>query len=146
MTDLVYVRGDIRDIQGYIFASPVLLEMRGGSAIIDFFDRGVVPDLVEQVHGGECLSSGGGNFLAVFPDRSDAEIGVFLDDVRFAFHDLTGRHGPTLVHARAPDYETAQPQLDTELRRAKREDLPYDDEECIRRRLPDVEGISFQPD
>jgi hypothetical protein len=88
-----YVAGDIRSIQDYIFSAPRLYLMRGASAIVSFFDREVVRRLVAD-HGGEVVSSGGGNFLARFDgsDGSGDASGRFIAAVENAFLDLTGGH------------------------------------------------------
>ena len=96
----VYVAGDVRGIQGYVFGSPRLLEMRGASALIDFFDRQAVPRLVggEEVRG-ETIYSGGGNFLAKLEgERAEERAGELAAQVRNAFLDLIGTSGLTVVH------------------------------------------------
>jgi hypothetical protein len=66
-----YTAGDVRSIQEYIFGSPRLLEMRGASALIDFFDRVAMPALIAKA-GGRTIFSGGGNFLARFDQETAA--------------------------------------------------------------------------
>ncbi|HET9211218.1 MAG TPA: hypothetical protein VFR03_12505 [Thermoanaerobaculia bacterium] len=89
-----YVAGDVRSIQEYIFGSPRLLEMRGASALIDFFDRAAVPALVTRFLG-ELVFSGGGNFLARFDSEDRA--GGFTERIHNAFFELTGSDGITLA-------------------------------------------------
>src|SRR5947209_3998921 len=89
-----YVAGDVRSIQEYIFGSPRLLEMRGASALIDFFDRAAIPALVNRFEG-EPVFSGGGNFLASF-EGEDRAVG-FMESARIAFLDLTGSDGIALA-------------------------------------------------
>ncbi len=113
-----YVAGDVRSIQDYIFGSPRLLEMRGASALIDFFDRVAVPELVTK-HGGRKVYSGGGNFLASFADEARAT--ELVAAVRNAFLELTGGDGITLISwtpEKSTDFDPKE--LAQRLRRAKR--------------------------
>lgn len=112
-----YVAGDVRSIQEYIFGSPRLLEMRGASALLDFFDRRAVPELV-KLHGGHTVFSGGGNFLATFPDEPQAE--ALIEAARHAFFELTGSDGITLTHRTGDSYRALEGELRLALRRAKR--------------------------
>ena len=92
-TTPVYVSGDVRDIQDFIFSSSRLLEMRGASRLLDFFDRAVVPRLAKE-SGGDVVFSGGGNFLAIFEQERAAEAArKFEDEARAAFFELTAGHG-----------------------------------------------------
>lgn len=117
----IYVAGDVRAIQSYVFASPRLLEMRGASALVDFFDRAVVPWQVSHL-GGELISSGGGNFLARFdggPDR-----GGRVEELRRrllgAFLDLTGGQELLIESLDSEEpFRSAQARLHDQLRRAK---------------------------
>jgi hypothetical protein len=113
-----YVAGDVRSIQEYIFGSPRLLEMRGASALIDFFDRAAVPALVARF-GGEPVFSGGGNFLASF--ESEERASGFLSSVRDAFLDVTGSDGIALASltCQVPSPEDPK-EVSRRLRRAKR--------------------------
>lgn len=54
-----YLCYDIRGIQSFIFKIPRLKYIIGGSALIDRFDRTVVPDRI-RVHGAQLLAAGGG--------------------------------------------------------------------------------------
>lgn len=122
----IYVAGDARAIQSYVFASSQLLEMRGASALIDFFDRAVVPYQVRRL-GGVPISSGGGNFLAIFDDdRGDdprpagdraAELKRLLLG---AFFDLTSGQ-EILIEILPSDgpFRAAQNRLHQSLRHAK---------------------------
>lgn len=113
-----YVAGDVRGIQDYIFGSPRLLEMRGASALIDFFDRRVVPALVQRF-GGETVYSGGGNFLASV--ASEARAAEVVEAVRNAFLNLTGSEGITLASsARQAPFPEVHAELSRLLRQAKR--------------------------
>ncbi len=113
-----YVAGDVRSIQDYIFGSPRLLEMRGASALIDFFDRAAVPELIRKF-GGRRIYSGGGNFLARLADETRAA--QLIECVRNAFLDLTGGDGITLVSlTQEESAELDQKDLMRLLRRAKR--------------------------
>lgn len=116
-----YVSGDVRSIQGYVFRSSRLLEMRGGSALLDFFDRAVIRRLVERRRG-DLVFSGGGNFLALFDGPGAAERSAKLADAaRTAFLDLTGEPGLTVARldSEAP-FDQARARLAEELRRRKR--------------------------
>ncbi|MGH9360330.1 MAG: Cas10/Cmr2 second palm domain-containing protein, partial [Thermoanaerobaculia bacterium] len=107
----------VRGIQDYIFGSPRLYEMRGASALLTFFDRAVVPRLVED-SGGEVIASGGGNFFVQFgrDDRAEA----FREKVENAFFDLTSGHG-IVVESLASDeaFPAAQRELHRRLRLRK---------------------------
>jgi hypothetical protein len=112
-----YVAGDVRNIQEYIFGSPHLLEMRGASALIDFFDRAAVPDLIDQ-HGGWKVFSGGGNFLARFDKETAAA--ALAEAVRNAFLELTGSEGITVASVTSGEsFPKAHAELRRVLRRAK---------------------------
>jgi hypothetical protein len=112
----VYVAGDVRSIQDYIFSSTRLYEMRGASALLSFFDRAVVPQLVSDF-GGKVISSGGGNFLAEFEERPIEELVAAVKD---AFFDLTGGHD-VAIEALATElpFPAAQAELHRRLRRRK---------------------------
>lgn len=116
----IYVAGDVRAIQGYVFASPQLLEMRGGSALIDFYDRSVVPHQVDRL-GGDLVSSGGGNFLAVF-DGGDAagRVEKLRRLLHGAFFDLTSGREVLIETLETGDaFPAAQTSLHEKLQRAK---------------------------
>jgi hypothetical protein len=119
----VYVAGDVRGIQGYVFGSPRLLEMRGASALIDFFDRKAVPALIEgdEVRG-ETTYSGGGNFLAKLEgERAEERAAVLVDQARHAFLDLVGTVGLTVVSLRTDkDFDDAYREMTAKMRDAKR--------------------------
>lgn len=120
--------GDIRAIQEYIFASPRLLEMRGGSRWIDFFDRAVVGEVVAE-HGGEVISAGGGNFLAEFRDASKDGAPIeppedrareCAEALRAAFFDLTSGHPIEIVdHTSRQGFREAREALQRKMLRAK---------------------------
>lgn len=119
-----YVAGDVRAIQEYVFGSPRLLEMRGASALVDAFDRGVVPHLVtRESSGGEVGFAGGGNFLARWEGaEASRRAAEFEEAVRTAFLELTGSEGLTVVQVDTElSFEEAQPQISDALARAKRE-------------------------
>jgi len=116
-----YVAGDVRSIQSFIFATPRLREMRGASALLDFFDRSVVPRLVKDFEG-ELISSGGGNFLARFEGGTgpNGAASRFRQRVEEVFFHLTGGHEIAVVErADEEAFETAQPALHQRLRQAK---------------------------
>ena len=117
-----YVAGDVRAIKEYVFGSPRLLEMRGGSSLVDAFDRGVVPHLV-SASGGEMGFAGGGNFLARWVGEGARGAAVtFEAKVRNAFLDVTGSEGLTVVHVETEDpFEEAQERISAKLAAAKRE-------------------------
>jgi hypothetical protein len=117
----VYIAGDVRAIQDYVFGSPRLLEMRGASAILDAFDRSIVPRRVEAA-GGEVAFAGGGNFLARWADGDDERAEAFADEIRSVFFDLTGTDGLTVIRV-ADDrpFEQAHARVAHELVLAKRE-------------------------
>lgn len=118
----VYVAGDVRAIQGYVFGSPRLLEMRGASRLLDLFDRRVVAELV-KIHDGELGFSGGGNFLARFQDAASAA--PFEEAVANAFLDLTGSDGLTLVRVEGTgEFPRDQERIGCKLRWAKRQGGP----------------------
>ena len=70
---IYYVITDIDRIQNYIFATNLLKEIRGASAILDEF--GFEDDVKNRVsdYNGSLLYSGGGTIKAHFNDRSEAE-------------------------------------------------------------------------
>jgi|GEM_PF-4905898 len=117
----VYVAGDVRGIQGYIFSSPRLLEMRGASALIDFFDRKAVPALVADA-GGKTIFSGGGNFLAKLEgERAEEKATLLIDRTRHAFLDLVGTADLTVVkHASEAGFAVSYEELTAKMRAAKR--------------------------
>lgn len=116
-----YVAGDVRAIQEYVFGSPRLLEMRGASALLDAFDRAIVPRRVREA-GGELGFSGGGNFLARWESGDEDRAEAFRGEILSVFFDLTGSDGLTVVLV--PDdrpFEQAHERVACALRRAKRE-------------------------
>lgn len=117
----VYIAGDVRAIQDYVFGSPRLLEMRGASALLDAFDRSIVPRRVKAA-GGELAFAGGGNFLARWADEGDERAEAFADAIRSVFFDLTGSDGLTVIRV-ADDrpFEQAHARVTRELVLAKRE-------------------------
>ncbi|HRC85239.1 MAG TPA: hypothetical protein PK413_06505 [Thermoanaerobaculia bacterium] len=122
----VYVGGDVRGIQDFIFASPRLLEMRGASAVLRLFDHEVVGRLAKK-HGGTKIFAGGGNFLVSLPASSEKPAGEvakpFLQDAKAAFFELTGGH-EIVVEAWAEGAEGfagARERLDHEIRLRKRQ-------------------------
>lgn len=62
---------DVDTIQGYVFATGRLREIRGASALIDKLNRQDSYSIMKQ-HGGEFIFSGGGGFAAYFADESNA--------------------------------------------------------------------------
>ncbi|HEX4955811.1 MAG TPA: hypothetical protein VF017_20680 [Thermoanaerobaculia bacterium] len=122
----VYVGGDVRGIQDFIFASPRLLEMRGASTLLDLFDREVVGRLAAK-HKGTKVFAGGGNFLVELPASNGAPAeevaGPFIRDVKAAFFELTGGH-EIVVEVEAEGekgFPEARKQLDRQIQVRKRE-------------------------
>ncbi len=115
----LYVAGDLRGIQDFIFASTHLFEARGASALVDFFDRCAVPHLVKAA-GGDRVFSGGGNFLASFPESADVD--SFMEAARLALLDLMGDpYGILLARTEHPsDFQSGREEVDGSLRGQKR--------------------------
>jgi hypothetical protein len=85
---------DLRGIQSYIFQVPRLRHIIGGSAIIDRFDRHLVPDACKQ-HGWHLIASGGGKGTCRYasPEQADAIQDLLIRaahgfgiDIRFGRH------------------------------------------------------------
>lgn len=124
-----YVAGDVRGIQEYIFGSPRLLEMRGGSALIDFFDHAVVPAFAQHFRG-EAIFSGGGNFLLVFDALENGQLATLSEGLVNTFFDLTA--GPALAlvtHTSDLPFPQVYRELGRQLRQAKR--MPSGTEQLV---------------
>jgi hypothetical protein len=69
---------EVEGIQRFVFASPKLKVIRGGSALLDAFNRVDMPQAVEQ-KAGRTVFVGGGHCLAAGLSSDDAEeIGASL--------------------------------------------------------------------
>ncbi len=117
-----YVNGDIRSIQEYVFASPRLLEMRGASALIGFFERQVVRRLASD-YAGDVIFAGGGNFMVCFSDENESgRAAGFVEAARTAFLDLTGGHGLAVAKVSSDlPFREALGEMRQQLRRVKRQ-------------------------
>ena len=67
-----YLYLDINRIQNFVFASPKLKDIRGGSALLDRFNRIRMVDLARQVAGQPIFLAGGKGLLRL-PSKQDAE-------------------------------------------------------------------------
>lgn len=74
------VKGGTYKIKGYYLENNELADIRGASAIITEVQEKIIPDLLWQIFGFDCvIYNGGGNMLALIPENAPFDLAEMLE-------------------------------------------------------------------